>query len=59
MSHLDRETEMSCLGEVEDKTHQGWASLDQAHQFHGLDPILQISVLTLEQIKEWLTEASI
>lgn len=59
MSRLDRETEMSCLGEVEDKTHQGWASLDQAHQFHGLDPILQISVLILEQIKEWLTEASI
>lgn len=43
---------MSCPGEVEDKTHQGWASLDQAHQFQGLDPILQNSVLTLEQIKE-------
>lgn len=43
---------MFCLGEVEDKIHQGWASLDQAHQFQGLDPTLQISVLTLEQIKE-------
>lgn len=43
---------MSCPGEVEDKTQQGWASLDQAHRFRGLDPILQNSVPTLEQIKE-------
>ena len=50
--HLDRGIEMSCPGEVEDKTHQGWASLDQAHQFQDLDPILQNSVLTLEQIRE-------
>lgn len=43
---------MSCPGEVEDKTHRGWASLDQAHQSQGLDPTLQNSALTLEQIRE-------
>ncbi|OXB84907.1 UNVERIFIED_CONTAM: hypothetical protein H355_016029 [Colinus virginianus] len=31
--HLEGETGMSCPGEVEDKIHQGWASLDQAHPF--------------------------
>lgn len=50
--HLDRGTEMSCPGEVQDKTHRGWASLDQALQSRGLDPTLQNSALTLEQIKE-------
>lgn len=49
---LDKETERSYPGEVGDRAHHGWASLDQApcHQELLLTP--QTSTRTLVQTKE-------